>query len=86
MFINNLCINFDIEFILLFRLLIYFCIKYDFLHGNIRDYRPFKKPITEKFEKENENTNKKNIIKDWLSYIYLYRKKIMDKFSVLLNL
>ena len=85
MFINNLCINFDIEFILLFRLLIYFCIKYDFLHGNIRDYRPVKKPITEKFEKENENTNKKNIIKDWLSYIYLYRKKIMDKFNVLLN-
>ena len=85
MFINNLCINFDKEFILLFRLLIIFLIKYNFLHENIRDYRPLIKPITKNIEKENKNINKKDIVKDWLSYIYLYRKKIMNKYNVLLN-
>ena len=43
------------------------------------------KPITKKVGKENENINKKEIVKEWLYYIYLFRKKIMDKFIVLLN-
>ena len=88
MLINSLNINIDIEFILLFRLLIKFFIKYHELYFNsIREYRPYMKPNTEIIEKENDKIliQKKNIIKEWLSYFYIFRKRIEAKFRPDLN-